>query len=554
MQDSIIPLLRVRHLHIAFPGATRPVVNDVSFSLERGKTLGIIGESGSGKSLTGLAILGMLPGRAEIGRETEISFIGNNICALTFAQWRGLRGKEIGVVFQEPMSSLNPLMRVGNQVLESVIRNGDAGCMTKKSALVKTESLFEEVGLAFSKSALLAYPHEYSGGMQQRVMIAMALAGNPSLLIADEPTSALDLTVQSQILKILKEAQERRNMAMLFISHDLDIVNALTHDVLVMHQGVCEEYGPTEAVFSSPAAAYTKYLLQNRLSTETSTTAQHAVRVSVVPKESAPTEEPLVLRLQNASIGYGSGVFTAPHVVLRDVSLGLQQGKYLGIVGESGSGKSSLAKAVMGMAKLLKGNIELFGRNIQTMSAAEKWATSRRCQIISQNTYTALNPRLSVKNILAEPLLVHGLPCSPQLIQTMLEEVGLRDAHAEAYPHQLSGGQRQRVNIARALALNPEIVLCDEIVSALDVSVQSQILHLLRGIQERRRMSLVFISHDLRVIKYMADDVLVLKSGDMIEHGPVDTIWSRPEHAYTRLLFSSAPDSMHANTELAKAV
>ena len=559
MKSSALPLLDVRRLCVSFPGAAKPVVNGVSFRLERGKALGIIGESGSGKTLTGLALSGLLPGRANILPGTEIRFKGRSLCSLTFSQWQTLRGKEIGLVFQEPMSSLNPLMRVGDQVRESVVRNGNTEILSKQSALARTESLFEEVGLEFSPSALRAYPHEYSGGMQQRVMIAMALAGNPSLLIADEPTSSLDVTVESQILKVLKEAQERRSMAMIFISHDLDIVASLTHDVLVMRQGICEEYGPLGKVFSFPSADYTSFLLRHRLCVELSPKPDLTLKHFSLNKNdpAAPAEEAIgapvvVLRARNASIGYAGGMLADPHTVLRNVNLELRQGKCLGIVGESGSGKSTLVKAVMGMAKLLAGDIELFGRNLREMRPAEKRAASKRCQLIFQNTYSALNPRLPVKTILAEPLRVHGLPCPAERIRTMLEEVGLREIHAEAYPHQLSGGQRQRVNIARALALDPEIILCDEIVSALDVSVQSQILHLLREIKDRRGMSLLFISHDLRVIRHMADDVLVLKSGEVVEVGPVGEIWARPKTSYTRLLFSSTPGTVRVPPELDK--
>lgn len=528
------PLLDVRNLSVTIQNRSGPrrVVDDVTFQLSSGQTLGVVGASGSGKSLTAMAIMRLLPEGAIADPNSRIRFQGRDILALPEAEMRELRGGRVAVVFQEPMACLHPMMRVGRQVLEAVRRRVGRDGNESAARLV---SLFSEVGLPDPDRIGQKFPHELSGGQQQRVMIAMALAGDPDLLIADEPTTALDATVQAQILALLKELQQRRGLAMLFVSHDLGVVSTMARDVLVMHEGRVVEYGPTPVVFSAPSTPYTRMLLSSR----------RRLREQARASEPNAGEVDRVLEVVDLQVDYnGQGLLAPSTRAVHDVSLFLDRGRTLGLIGESGSGKSSIAKAIVGLVRPSGGDIRVLGRSL----AAQRWRLSRDtrkdCQIILQNPFGALNPRLTIEQALLEPFATMALRTSgnsQDRILAGLNEVGLDRTTLGRYPHQLSGGQRQRICIARALMPEPVLLICDEIVSALDAHVQVQILDLLRRLQSERRLSLLFIGHDLEVIRFMADDVAVMHRGRVVEHGPASAVLVEPRHSYSRTLIASVP-------------
>ncbi len=527
-------LLDVRRLGISFPGPTGPVraVDDVTWRLEAGRTLGIVGESGSGKSLTGLALLRLLPAAAEVDDASRVLYRGQDLLALPEDRMRALRGGALAIVFQEPMACLHPLLPVGRQVGEAVRRHA---ARRDSKIQAQVDGLFAEVGLPEPDRIGRRYPHELSGGQQQRVMIAMALAGNPEVLVADEPTTALDVTVQAQILTLLRELQERRGLAMVFISHDLAVVSSMAHDVMVMRQGRMVEAGPMQQVLTRPRSQYAQMLIAARRRLhETSSDCQTC--------DAAP--EP-VLHLDGLTVDYaGRGFRTAKVRAVDAVSLTIARGTTLGLVGESGSGKSTIGKAVVGLVRPSGGDIRLLGRSL----AADRWrpprAFRRHCQIVLQNPYGSLNPRLTVADALMEPFVTLALRPPEGIRARMvmgLEEVGLDAEMLSRYPHQLSGGQRQRVCIARALTPEPTLLICDEIVSALDVHVQFQVLDLLKRLQKSRRLSLLFIGHDLEVIRFIADDIAVMHRGRIVERAGTRQVLEEPQHPYSRSLISAIP-------------
>jgi len=530
-------LLEVRNLAVSFAGrgGAAPVaaVKGVSFSLDRGETLGLVGESGSGKSVTALSILQLLPyPLAAHAPGSSIRFGGEELIGAAPETLRQVRGDRIAMVFQEPMTSLNPLHTVERQVGEilSVHRR-----MSIRAARERVLELLRMVQLPDAESRLGAYPHQLSGGQRQRVMIAMAIANEPDILIADEPTTALDVTIQANILALLRDLRDRLGMALLLITHDLSVVGRMAERVCVMTSGEIVETGPTAVVFDRPRHPYTRRLL------------------AAAPKgRAAPADPaaPVLIEAHDARVWFPirGGVLRRVHGYIKavdGVSLLLRAGATLGIVGESGSGKTTLGLALLRLISS-QGQIRFVGRDIAAARERRLRPLRREMQIVFQDPFSSLSPRLSVAQIVEEGLRVHRLAASAaerrRLIETALAEVGLDPAAADRYPHEFSGGQRQRIAIARALVLKPRLVVLDEPTSALDMSVQAQIVDLLRELQTRRGLAYLFISHDLRVVRALSHEILVMKDGRIVEFGPTERIMTRPEHPYTRALMAAAFD------------
>jgi peptide/nickel transport system ATP-binding protein len=519
------PVLAVRNLVVAKDA--RRLVDGVSLTLERGRTLGIIGESGSGKSLTALAIIDLLPEGLAIDPASIIEIDGVALPRRDERAMRALRGRKVAMVFQDPMACLNPFMRIGAQIDEVLAKLGQARPVRGR----RIEELLREVDLPDPTALARRYPHELSGGQQQRVMIAMALAGEPDLLIADEPTSALDASVQAEIVALLAAVQRRRHLAMLIITHDLAVAGALAHDLAVMQRGQIVETGPVVEVLEAPKHSYTARLVAAR---------RTLLAAPLDARNDAPA--PLV-EAAGAAIDYaGRGPFARPFRAVHDVSFRLLPGRTLGIIGESGSGKSTLAMAVAGLRLLAEGSIRMLGHELTPSSRAVPRALRRRCQVVFQNPYGALNPRLAIARALAEPLALAGIPAREHAVRiaAALQDVGLEAEHGTRFPHQLSGGQRQRVCIARALICEPDVLICDEVVSALDMTVQVQILQLLRRLQAERGFGMLFIGHDIEVVRWIADDVLIMNKGRVVDSCPAHELMATPARdAYTRHLLSA---------------
>jgi microcin C transport system ATP-binding protein len=531
------PLLDVRNLSVTFAGRGRapPVeaVRGVTFALDRGETLALVGESGSGKSVTALSILQLLPYPLAAHRaDSSIRFAGEELVGASPEQLRRVRGGRIAIVFQEPMTSLNPLHTLERQVAEILLVHRR---MSTREARERTLELLRMVGLPDAESRLGAYPHQLSGGQRQRVMIAMAIANEPDILIADEPTTALDVTIQAHILALLRELRDQLGMALLLITHDLTIVSKMAERVAVMTQGEIVEAGPTAIVFDRPRHPYTRRLL------------------AAEPKgRAAPADlaAPLLIEAEAVRVWFpvrrGFLRRVTGHVKAVDgVSLALRAGSTLGIVGESGSGKTTLGLALLRLTAA-QGHIRFAGRDIVALSGRQLRPLRREMQIVFQDPFSSLSPRLSVAQIVEEGLKVHNLAASGverrKQIETALVEVGLDPEAVDRYPHEFSGGQRQRIAIARALVLKPRLVVLDEPTSALDMSVQAQIVELLRELQERRGLAYVFISHDLRVVRALAHQIMVMRDGQIVESGPTERIMTAPEHPYTRALMAAAFD------------
>ncbi len=528
-------LLSVEHLSVHFhtrEGVVR-AVDDVSFSVEPGQVLGIVGESGSGKSVACYSLLGLIPmppGRIESGRA---DFDGTDLLSLSEKQLRAIRGRRISMVFQDPMTSLNPYMRIGDQLMESLRQHHR---VDKKAARERAILSLEEVGIREARQRIDNYPHEFSGGMRQRVMIAMALITEPELLIADEPTTALDVTVQAQILELIKELQRRRNLTVVFISHDLGVVAGLADHILVMKSGQVVEAGPPKQIFRAPEHPYTRQLIE-----AIPTTAKSAVGTL----EDTPLLD--VRELYTAFPVY-KGMFFPREVsrveAVKSVSLSVRKGEILGLVGESGSGKSTLGRSIMRLVDSQSGDVWLDGKSLSALRKGELKRARRDFQMIFQDPYASLNPRMTVFDTLAEPLLLHGLADRGNLreqVNQLMDDVGLARSAVRKYPHEFSGGQRQRVAIARALAVRPRLIVADEPVSALDVTIQAQILDLLLELTRRHGLTMLFISHDLAVVRYLCDRVAVMKQGDIVEQGETEALFSHPQHPYTRALLDAIP-------------
>ncbi len=527
-----LPLLSVQDLSVAFRQGGRETlaVDRVSFDLARGETLAIVGESGSGKSVTALSILKLLNYPSAHHPSGKVLFEGQDLIAADEDAMRKVRGNDITMVFQEPMTSLNPLHTIQRQIGEILeLHKGLRG----DAARARTLELLELVGIRDAASRLDAYPHQLSGGQRQRVMIAMALANEPHLLIADEPTTALDVTVQAQILKLLKELQERLGMAMLFITHDLGIVRRIADRVCVMLKGQIVEQGPVAAIFGNPQHAYTQRLLA----------AEPKGRPAPVPDDAATLVEAGPIKVW-FPIKTGFLRKTTGHVKAVDgISVKVRAGETLGVVGESGSGKTTLGLAILRLISS-EGPIVFLGDRIDGLSSAQVRPKRKDLQVVFQDPYGSLSPRMSVAEIVAEGLTVQAKQQSyaqrREVVAQALSDVGLDPSAMDRYPHEFSGGQRQRIAIARAMALDPRFIVLDEPTSALDMSVQVQIVELLRDLQARRQLGYLFISHDLKVVRAMAHRVVVMQNGRVVEEGPAETIFSQPREAYTQALLAAA--------------
>jgi peptide/nickel transport system ATP-binding protein len=553
-------LLEVRDLRIAFRTDrknTFEAVKGISFSLPLDATVALVGESGSGKSVSSLAVMGLLPAETTIIRAgSSVRFEGRELLDLSIGERRRLCGKDIAMIFQEPMSSLNPVFTVGFQIGE-VLRLHLG--MRKREARARTLELLEEVGIPDPAHKIDAYPSQMSGGQQQRVMIAMAIACEPKLLIADEPTTALDVTIQKQIIDLIAALQKRRRMAVLFITHDLGLVGEIADRVIVMRHGEVREEGAAAQVLGAPRDAYTRALLHCRPPLDA-----RPVRLPVIddymndrigaaaalPQRTrgyaADDENILVVNGLAKSFYLREGLFGKREFkAVKDVSFTLPRGKTLGVVGESGSGKTTVGLTLLRLHRATGGTVLFDGRDLVAMSDADFRAYKRRIQIVFQNPYASLNPRFTVGQILLEPMRIHRIGANDaertEHARHLLERVGL-PAHAfDRYPHEFSGGQRQRIAIARCLTMKPEILVCDESVSALDVSVQAQVLNLLQDLQDEYKMSYIFISHDLSVVKYISDRVMVMHHGSVVEMADADELYRNPQHPYTQQLLAAIP-------------
>ncbi len=631
-------LLEINDLKTYFhsDGGTVKAVDGLTVKIRLGQTLGLVGESGSGKSVTSLTIMGLLPDIGARIAAGSISFLGRDLVQLPRAEMRHVRGKDIAMIFQEPGTSLNPVYRVGDQVAEAILLHEK---VTRAEARARTLKLFQEVGIPQPEMSLDKYPHEMSGGQKQRVMIAMALSCNPKLLIADEPTTALDVTIQAQILALIRKLRDERGMAILFITHDLGVIAEIADEVAVMYRGKLVEYDSVRNIFANPQHPYTKGLLACRPRLDTTrrrlptvadymlTTTDSDGRMVITEKTLTPArlaeiegrgrgrllhprdesrssslvpsppssgerarvrgpngddacqseiEKPLTLTLSPQSRGEGTredvafvpanqppllrienlkvyypikkGLLrrTVGHVKAVDgVSFNVYQGQTLGLVGESGCGKTTTGRAILKLIPVTSGTVTFDGTDWTSLRGAELRRQRRRMQIVFQDPYSSLNPRMTVEAMLTEAMSVHRLGTSSQdrrdRAASLLEEVGLLAEHLQRYPHEFSGGQRQRLCIARSLAVEPDFLICDESVSALDVSVQAQVLNLLKDLQEKRGLTYIFISHDLSVVKFMSDMMAVMNAGQIVEFGPSDAIYANPQNDYTKKLIAAIP-------------
>jgi len=575
-------LLRIEDLDTTFytEDETVRAVKGLSLEIHEGRTLGLVGESGSGKSVTSLSVLRLLPDRVASIERGRVSFLGRDLLAVPEKEMFSVRGAQISMIFQEPMTSLNPVLTVGSQVMEAIRIHQD---VSKAEARQRTVALFGEVGLPDPEQRLGMYPHELSGGQQQRVMIAMALSCNPKLLIADEPTTALDVTIQAQILALLRKLRDTRKMSILFISHDLGVIAEIADEVAVMYRGELVEYGDILEVFERPKHPYTRGLLACRPRLETRFTRLPAVSdfmaertnpdgtIELIdknpdlsafetprsPRPEAVGEPLLAVDDLHVHFPIRKGLLqrVTGHVKAVDgVSFRVHRGRTLGLVGESGCGKTTTGRAILRLVEPTSGVVRYDGVDLSRVKGEELRRLRKRMQIIFQDPYGSLNPRLTVESALVEPMDIHGIGSGRQdrrdRAAALLEEVGLPPSHLKRYPHEFSGGQRQRVCIARALTVDPEFIVCDESVSALDVSVQAQVLNLLRDLQDRRGLTYIFISHDLAVVKYMSDDLAVMNAGRFVEEGAAEAIYANPREEYTRKLIEAIPnDSLEALRE-----
>lgn len=555
-------LLSINNLSISFKADKEKnvVVKNISYSLNKNEILGIVGESGSGKSVSSLAILGLLQKNKAKIESGEIWFNDCDLVKATEEKLKAIRGKEISMVFQEPMSSLNPSLKCGNQVLEILLQHTS---LSKKEAKAETISLFEKVKLPRPKDIFESYPHQISGGQKQRVIIAMAIACKPKILIADEPTTALDVTVQKEIIQLLKQLQKETNMSIVFISHDLSLISEVANNVVVMYKGEIVEQGKTAAVFKSPKHNYTKALLNSRPSLDVRLKKLPTIQdylndnfkpVIITKEEKEKKHEklysnPPLLEVVNLEKEYFSNTsFFNKKVSIKavnDVSFKLYEGETLGLVGESGCGKSTLGNAILLLDKPTSGTVFYNGIDITNLSSSQIRLLRKDIQIIFQDPYSSLNPRIPIGKAIMEPMTVHQLYENEderrEKTVDILKRVGLDESYFNRYPHEFSGGQRQRVGIARTIALQPKLIVCDESVSALDISVQAQVLNLLNELKENFGFTYIFISHDLAVVKYMSDQLLVMNNGIIEETGDADTIYSNPKKEYTKKLIDAIP-------------
>ena len=563
-------LLEVKNLTVAFDG--RRVVDGINYTLQRGRTLGIVGESGSGKSVSTLALMGLLPKQASISGHAWLADKADpngaaaptDLLTLTDDDFRDIRGRRISMIFQEPMTSLNPVKRCGEQVAE-MLRLHEP--VDHDEARRRTLDLFNEVLLPRPEKIYDSYPHEISGGQKQRVMIAMALICKPELIIADEPTTALDVTVQKTILVLLRQLQQRHNLSIIFITHDLGVVAQIADDVVVMYHGQIVEQGPAATLLHQPQHPYTQGLLACRPPAEgrprrLPTVSDYMEGRSATATPAAPTptannaggdadrERPVLLSVRDLDVTYTTArnLWGRPRrqfKALRGISFDVYRGETLGLVGESGCGKTTLGRAILQLVEHSSGSISYEGQRLDTMSYSQLRQMRTKMQIIFQDPYSSLNPRMTVGQALMEPLISHHRFDSHQQrhqhVITLMERVGLEPAWFDRYPHEFSGGQRQRICIARALVLEPELVICDESVSALDVSVQAQVLNLLNELKETFHYTYIFISHDLSVVHFISDRIMVMRNGALVEMADADALFSHPTDPYTQNLLDAIP-------------
>ncbi|QXP60727.1 ABC transporter ATP-binding protein [Olleya sp. HaHaR_3_96] len=558
-------LLKTDSLSIDFKseGSLKTIINNMSYVINKNEIVGIVGESGSGKSVSSLAILGLLP--KQISKITSGSILFNDLdlLQLNTKQFQKIRGQQIAMIFQEPMSSLNPSMTCGKQVEEVLFQHTK---LTKKEVRAETLSLLEKVKLPDPKRVYKAYPHEISGGQKQRVMIAMAIACKPQLLIADEPTTALDVTVQKEIITLLKELQAETKMSIIFITHDLSLISEIANRILVMYKGEIVEQNTVHNIFKHPKHNYTKALISSRPSLDIrlktlptitdvlNNTVSEATITSEMRKikhDKLYSKAPLlqVINLEKDYISK-SGIFAKAETfkAVNNVNFNLYEGETLGLVGESGCGKSTLGNAILLLDKATKGQILYKGKDITTLNKVETIAIRKEIQIIFQDPYASLNPRITIGNAIMEPMKVHNLYTSDTERQEktieILNRVGLDNTAFNRYPHEFSGGQRQRIGIARTIALQPKLIVCDESVSALDISVQAQVLNLLNELKDNFGFTYIFISHDLAVVKYMSDQLLVMNHGQIEELDDADIIYNTPKKDYTKKLIAAIPKGL----------
>lgn len=542
-QEKKTPLLHIENLRVSFKGEDKQyieTVKGISFDIPTNTTVALVGESGSGKSVTSLATMGLLPvGQSKIDEKSKIIFEGKDLLGLSRTEMRKICGKDIAMIFQEPMSSLNPVFTVGNQIAEVLCLHMG---MSRKQARQRVLELLKEVGIPSPETKIDAYPNQLSGGQQQRVMIAMAIACEPKLLIADEPTTALDVTIQKQIIDLLESLRQRRQMSMLFITHDLALVGEIADQVIVMRHGEIREQGTAEQVLEQPKDVYTRALLYCRpqmsqrpyrlpvtsdfMRQENNILVEQSFDVSEIPerKRGLNGDEHIILEVKDLKKSFYSrkGLFGKEEFqAVKGVSFKLAKGKTLGLVGESGSGKTTVGLLLMRLHQASGGQALIEGKDILSLTEKEFAKYQRKIQIIFQNPYASLNPRFTIGQILLEPMQIHGIGKDDaerkQIALGLLERVNLPEQAYYRYPHEFSGGQRQRIAIARCLTLKPEILICDESVSALDVSVQAQVLNLLQDLQDEFGLSYIFISHDLSVVKYISDQVMVMNHGEVVE-------------------------------------
>ena len=567
MNTQAQPLLQIHDLDIRFrvDRKSEPfqAVKGISFDIPVNSTVALVGESGSGKSVSAMAILGLLPENAIIAPRSRVLYGGRDLLKASMGEMQQIRGKDISVIFQEPMTSLNPVFTVGEQIAEVLrLHMGMSGAQAR----ARVVELLGEVGIPDAQLRANSYPHEMSGGQQQRVMIAMAIACEPKLLIADEPTTALDVTIQKQILDLIAKLQEKHHMSVLFITHDLGVVGEIADHVVVMQNGEIQEQGTVRAIFEAPQHPYTKALLACRPRLD-----RRPKRLPVIDdflkgegkphieerRRGAAPGDAIILEVKGLTKTFflKEGLFGKRAIpAVKDVSFRLPKGKTLGLVGESGSGKTTVGLTLMRLHDATSGEVLFEGRDLLRLTEREMMAYRRRIQIIFQNPYASLNPRFTVGQILVEPMKIHRIGRDErervEMAFQLLKRVGLDDATFYKYPHEFSGGQRQRIAIARCLTMKPDVLICDESVSALDVSVQAQVLNLLQDLQDEFGLSYIFISHDLAVVKYISDQIMVMNDGAIVEMADSDEIYRNPKQEYTRKLLSSIPKGLEKAAEL----
>jgi peptide/nickel transport system ATP-binding protein len=534
------PILEVNQLQVSFQRQDSEyiAVRGVSFALYKGETLGIVGESGSGKSVTARSIMRLLPSPPASIKGGEVIFLGDNLAEKSDKQMEAIRGKEIGMIFQDPMSSLNPTIRIGDQISESLIKHRR---LSRKEAKREALQMLRQVGIRDSETRYRQYPHEFSGGMRQRVMIAIALVCQPTLLIADEPTTALDVTIQAQILNVMKHMQEQLGTSIILITHDLGVVAGMCDRVVVMKEGEIVETGTTEEIFARPQHPYTQRLLA-ALPRLHEKKRPKPPALYVRQGGEANTRPLLEVRSLRQHFNLGKGrVLRA----VSDVSFQIREGETLGLVGESGSGKSTTGRSILRLHEPTGGDVLYQGMAVNRLSPGEMKTMRRHMQMIFQDPYASLNPRYRVADIIGEALDVHRLAGSraerKRRIEELLDLVGLEAAAASRFPHEFSGGQRQRIGIARALAVEPKFIVCDEPLSALDVSIQAQVVKLLEELQQRLGLTYLFIAHDLSMVKHISDRVAVMVQGRIVELAESEELYTNPQHAYTKSLLAAIP-------------